>query len=220
MKKLILLCSIAFTFSCTNDNEIKTSETSDVITSATAARPLPPISNATDQMFYDYVTSDIYTEVRQLISFFNENLYVNDSFEDFETEDEMFSWISGNIELTNFQSVSEAKSRWTNIKEKLDIEVNTFLLVYEFIRTSPRDTVLTYINKWETPMVSLGNNYCQDAFRVCSAAAAGKFAGESAISVDPKTGMPDIGKQAAAVLKFVKNATICMNDFKKCARIN
>lgn len=219
MKKIILLCLILFVISCSNDNEIKTSESPVAIKSLKTSTSLPEILNATNQMFYEYVTSDIYIEVRQLVTVFNKNLYKDDNFKEFNNEAEIFSWIDGNIRFTNFKSTKEARSNWLNIKEKLHIEINTFPSIYAFIKTAPRQTVLEYIHKWEISITLFDNNYCQDAFNICSAGAAGKFAGDSAMAVDPKTGMADLSKQAAAVQKFVKNATICMNDYKKCLGI-
>lgn len=103
-------------YSC-NDEETNHLQQEDVKTenSAVVSRPLPPIENAIDTMFYEYVTSPIFIEVRTLLTEFNEDLNYNGHPDDIDTDDELFSWISENLSITGFSSVPEAQARWNHI---------------------------------------------------------------------------------------------------------
>lgn len=109
-----MLCSIAFMVSCSNDSETtNTTENQNVTTMA--SRPLPTVENATDEMFRQYVTSDIFIEVHNLTREFVEDMNYQGSVDDVRGTDQMLSWIAANLSTTNFSSVSEAQSRYNHI---------------------------------------------------------------------------------------------------------
>ncbi|WCM42923.1 hypothetical protein MG290_04360 [Flavobacterium sp. CBA20B-1] len=122
--------------SCSNDAETtNTPENQNVTT--TASRPLPPVENATDEMFRDYVTSDIFIEVHDLTREFVDDMNYEGSVDDIRGTDQMLSWIAANLSTTNFSSVEEAETRYNHILARKRVEISSFAPVYEFIKTAP-----------------------------------------------------------------------------------
>lgn len=75
MKKIIVLCAVAFMFSCSSENETDTQET---IEKLTAARPAPIIENEIDEVFSEYFNSQEYFVAQEAIVLFNSK--VNNSY--------------------------------------------------------------------------------------------------------------------------------------------
>src|SRR5690606_9271809 len=118
MKKILLLCSIAFMFACSNETETNSTQENVNVENptTTAAKPLPVIENATDQMFYDYVTSDIYLEIVNSLKEFQSLGNLPNNI-DFETSTQILTWIESHLDLTDFQSIEDARTRWQQIVE-------------------------------------------------------------------------------------------------------
>lgn len=161
-------------YACSNDNETNTTESSNVEnTTTTASRPLPPVEDATDQMFYDYITSDLYILKQEKISAFNIRLGSGtDLF--FPTRESLLSWIGSHIDLTDFQSVEDAETSWIEVEDLVAQERIEYAEVYGFIENSSIESVVHYLGKW------IGGNYttyasCYEQYRNCTNAAGSAF---------------------------------------------
>lgn len=211
MKKILLLCSIALMFACSNENETLVNETSNV-QSTTASRPLPPVEDATDEMFRDYVTSDIYLEVQGLISDFNNDLNTDI---DFSSTDEMFSWISANLSTTSFTSISEATSRWNNYRSKLLIERSTFAPVYQFIADAPEEIVITKIAIWmgQSPVTSTAKS-CEEKLTACSQTAANNYYHVAKYAILDNDGNNQTMDNARS--KYERDSRLCSDSYTAC----
>jgi|SRR5690606_29586181 len=151
MKKILLLCSIAFMFACSNETETNSTQENVNVENptTTAAKPLPVIENATDQMFYDYVTSDIYLEIVNSLKEFQSLGNLPNNI-DFETSTQILTWIESHLDLTDFQSIEDARTRWQQIVELQQTERSQFSNIYEFIVSEDEAVVVGALDKWVT----------------------------------------------------------------------
>ncbi len=149
MKKILLVCSVAFMLSCSNDAE--TNNTQENLNgenvSSIASRPLPPVEDDIDQMFYEYVTSDIYLQKQEKLSNFNSLLGSGKTLS-FESKAHLFSWIEANIHLTEFENIENAQNAWIEVENLVQQEIENFTNVYDFIEDASNVEVLHYTGKW------------------------------------------------------------------------
>lgn len=198
-------------FACSNENETTVNETSNVQTT-TASRPLPPVQDATDEMFRQYVTSPIYLEVTSLFASFNDDLNTDI---DFSTSDEMLSWISANLSSTNFTSASEASSRWNHIRTKLNAERSAFTPIYEFIADAPEEIVISKIAIWmgQSPLTSTAKS-CEEKLTGCSQTAANTYYHVASYAMSDNDGNNQTMDNARA--KFERDSKRCSDNYTTC----
>ncbi len=212
MKKILLLCSIAFMLSCSNDAETQSTNVENVTT--TTSKSLPPVENDTDQIFYEYVTSDVYLQIVHKLREFQILRKLPQEIE-FQSSIEMFSWIEANIHLTDFESIEDAQNRWTEIVDLQQIEINQFPAVYEFIGNADEAVILPIFNKWLTttltdPPKVVPATPCDKKFDECSNAANFAYFNTSrSFSDDPN-------KMANAKDKQMKDLDKCTNAYVDC----
>ncbi|WP_277632444.1 hypothetical protein [Avrilella dinanensis] len=219
---IFLVSALSFTlWSCSSDENIKasenTEETNQNIMSVTSNSNNPSIENEIDQMFYEYVNSDIYIEVRGLLYDFNDDLNYDGNIEDINTESKLFDWIENNIRTTKFESVSDAQNKWEHLGQKLKVEISTFNLIYQYIVSTPISEVEVVIHKWLIPNSTFSDrDICRERFKACNMEAAGKFAIASLNALNLTTGLADYKKQQAALNTFINNTQTCASNYKKC----
>lgn len=155
MKKILLLCSVAFILSCSSEsieNDTISSKESQSENSTKSVNSVnsetPPIENDIDQMFFNYVNSSIYSETQNAIVDFNTDL--NWLAVEFDSSTEMLSWIGSNIDLTNFGSISNMQSKWSTIVNLKQQERDQFPQIFEFIENTDLNVSSLYLNKWLT----------------------------------------------------------------------
>ncbi len=216
MKKIILLSIITLMYSCSDENNNVSIENQKLENVAT--RPLPPIETETDAMFYSYVTSDIYIEVKQLMMDFNEALNFDGFDEEIDTDEELFDWINNNIDQTNFTSISEAHNRWELIKNRNAEKVSQFNDIYDFILDAPFDEATLMIHKWLVEPVTSGSggDNCDGKFDNCTRRATEGYILRS-------HSMEEYGsteeKQRHSDIMFERDNEKCRNEYKKCLGI-
>lgn len=212
MKKIILLCSVAFMFACSNENGATTQKNLTLENvSTTASRPLPPIEDEIDEMFYNYVTSSIYLEIKELLSNFRLDL-VTDL--EFETPEDMIEWITNNIESTNFSNIEEAQYRWNHLADLAHIEKENFPSIYSYIAEDPEEQVIHKIGIWLGGAVPYAApKTCEDKLNACTAKAASDYYHVAKYAV-----ISDEGGMAHnnAKSKHEEAAKKCSNDYIKC----
>src|SRR5690554_4328098 len=187
-------------YSC-SDEEANHLHQEDVKTenSVVVSKPLPPIENEIDEMFYGYVTSPIFIELRGMIIGFNEDLNYNGHLEDIDTDDELFSWISENLSITGFSSVSEAQARWNHIGVLVDVEYASFPSVYEYYRVTPVSEVSITIDKWFPIDNSISlTATCYDVYKGCRKEASDNFA-QSAVQLSQEYHNEEISEMQKSV---------------------
>lgn len=169
-----MLCSIAFMISCSNDTETTSApQNQENVTTTTAARPLPPIENATDAMFHAYVTSANYELSQSLMDQFVDDLNLTETVH-FSNRGQLLSWIGSNLSSTNFVSVDQADLRWAEIEtvnQNLAIE---FSNVFDFIASGEISSVKYYLGKWLNYYETFGDP-CYPGYRNCTDAADAQF---------------------------------------------
>lgn len=217
MKKLLLVLSATFLFSCSNESNLNNPENIPLENNpVTAARILPPVENPTDAMFHEYVTSAIFTETSQLITDFSNDMNVNFAEVNINTEAEILSWISGNIAQTEFSGVSEAYSRWNHIKERKLIELQQFPHIFEFIKTAPENQAIAIIDKWliEASAGPVILPTCDEKLNKCSKEASAKY--YYSIQYLDMTDMEGAKAESIASAKRENDMKGCRDSYKKC----
>lgn len=173
MKKVLLLFSTVLLFACSNENEENNLENVETENASNlASRPLPPIEDEIDEIFYLHVTSEIFNEVRNLILEFKNDLNYYEDYNDIRNPISLMVWIENNIENTNFLNLEEAQYRWNHISHLKQIEIENFSTVYSYIAEAPIKEVAIRIWKWHTPIITTTNNKCQNNYNDCTKAAA------------------------------------------------
>lgn len=207
-----------FIYSCSNDNDNEYVESNEIENRTTSnTKQYPPIENDIDRLFYEYVTSDIYQEVKQELNQFILDLNYKDSdFNNIDTEEKLFNWIDGNIQLTNFKTKLDAITRWNNIKRLKGIELSSFPEVYEYITINKGDKVVKMIDKWLTKniMVSPGQ-FCNDELKSCTMHAAGIYMDDIdyALSLEQEVRANAI---ASADLSYQWHINMCGLNYQSC----
>ncbi len=168
MKKIVLLCSVVFAFACSNENETLRNGNSVIENSTFTERPLPPIENEIDEMFYQYVTSDIFLEVQELMTAFNNDLNFEGSTDQIDTSAKLFLWITNNLERTNFSSIEDAENRWDHLAVRRGIEMELFPEVYQFFIDSSTEEFTEVISKWLPNQTIPTGSGCEDNFKSCN----------------------------------------------------
>lgn len=198
-------------FACSSENESLVNETSNVQTT-TASRPLPPVQDATDEMFRQYVTSPIYLEVTSLFASFNDDLNTDIVF---NTSDEMLSWVAANLSVTNFTSVSEASSRWNHIRTKLNAERLAFTPIYQFIADAPEEIVISKIAIWmgQSPVTSTAKS-CEEKLTGCSQTAANNYYHVAKYAMSDNDGNNQTMDNARS--KFERDSRLCSDSYQAC----
>lgn len=218
MRKILLLCSVAFMFACSNDSEETTQSNSQIENATTASRPIIPIENATDQMFSDYVNSDIFKEVRQLNSDFYNDLNIGDSTISF-TPTNLFSWIETNLSTTNFTSVQQARTRWNHIISRKNIEVAQFQNVYDFIINAPIGEAVYYLDKWLPDGVgNVSTSNCQTDYKSCKDKANAAYKKNLADAKNDQSGTPTNELYDCADLQHADDIKACTKTYDDCRR--
>jgi|SRR5690554_127908 len=156
-------------FSC-SDEEMINSHQEELITVNLKAdsSPLPPVETEVDSMFYEYVTSDIFIEIKGLISGFNEDLNFDDTPDEIDTSEKLFVWISNNIDKTNFVSVDEAEIRWNNLAVLREYEINLFPNIYIFFENASEEEFVEAIGKWFPNQNITTSNNCEQELKSCN----------------------------------------------------
>ena len=182
MKKVVgLLCGVFLLSACSDENNTETEINNNVESIGTiASKPLPPVETEVDSMFYNYVTSDIFLEVKGLISDFNEDLNYDGEDEEWLWSDEdMFDWITVNLSQTNFADVNEAQVRWSQIKNRVSLKADLFSNIYEFIGNEPEEVSVPVIKKWLVEPITTADDdgkNCANDFDYCTNRVAEQYA--------------------------------------------
>lgn len=218
MKKHLLLFITVFLFSCSDheENSIKNTEKENI--SKKASRYLPPVETAIDTMFFEYVNSDIFIEVNNLILEFNDDLNQGEKITELNTEEELLTWISNNIHLTKFNNVEEAVNRWIHIKDRKNIEFQKFKHVYQYIVSAPQSEVAGSLNKWlvTTPNVTVKGE-CEDLLLNCTLSASYDYMVTTAFAMSLQGGN-NVRKAAITVAdrSFQIRIETCGHTYNNC----
>lgn len=157
-------------YSCSND-EMNNLHQEDVKTenSVVVSKPLPPVENEIDEMFYEYVTSYIFIEVRTLLTDFNEDLNFEGFSDEINTSEKLFIWINNNLSTTNFSSVAEAESRWNYLAVRRGVEMSLFPQIYEFYVSASVEDFVGAVSKWfPNQNITTGNSDCEKDLKACN----------------------------------------------------
>lgn len=217
MKKILLLCSVAFIFACSNENEATTTqENSTIENTTTSSKSKILIENETDEMFYQYVNSDIYIEISQLKSKFYNDLNLDESMTTF-TPNEMFSWINTNLSRTNFKSVEQARNQWNHILSRKSVEIQQFKNIYEFITTSSVGEVVYYLDKW----LPIGGNIiinsdCKKNYDACRNNANADYKQNLADAQNDQSSSTKTELYSCADLQHEKDIAACTRAYNAC----
>lgn len=214
MKKVLLLCSIAFMFSCSTENEINSLENEDIVFEKTATSFLYDEAYA-DSIFEAYFDSEEYRNTEDEIILFNSKVNNSELIRTYNSKAELFNWISANIELTNFESIGEAHLIWNRISNFRAIEETNFHLVYDFMYYAPMDLVHYAFEKWE-PFKIQGDDQrsCLQISEDCRTEARNQYT--STLRLEKQSGNSDSGKVDEARDKYTEAQEECRKDYTNC----
>ncbi|WCM40878.1 hypothetical protein MG290_07790 [Flavobacterium sp. CBA20B-1] len=175
MKKILMLCTIAFTVACSSDSAESVNEltqTNEVTTNQTmsvTSEDEPTIDDDIDQMFYDYVNSqEFFNAENAHISFFSKLNYTG-NYNNIKKVSTLILWVENNLATTNFVTVSEAEAELTSLISLEKIKEDKFSALFNFIKTAPLKDVIFRFNKWIYPnnLVTTNNQKCHDILKNC-----------------------------------------------------
>jgi len=197
-------------YSC-NDEETNHLQQEDVKTenSAVVSKPLPPIKNEIDEMFYEYVTSDIYILSKNLTSDFIIDLNLTEEIF-FQNSPQLFLWIETNLDSTMFVSLEEATNKWNVIVNVNTDLSNQFPEVYEYIANTTIGEVTFYVNKWISNTETSAAP-CQVKYKQCTAKADDNFIQD--VADEKSLGGSDY---SCAIANHKVAMNFCNSDLRKC----
>lgn len=154
MKKILMLCIIAFVVACSSDSADplnETTQTNEVSTKqvmSVTSENEPTIDDEIDQMFFDYVNSQEFFNAENAHNTFFSKLNYTGDYEEIRKPGKLLLWLENNITITNFANISEATGELNNLIHLETIKEDTFNTLFTFIKTAPIEQVVSRFNKW------------------------------------------------------------------------
>jgi|SRR5690554_352054 len=222
---------VSFGFwACSQDEGIETSQTTEDIESnsiKSTSSNKPVIEDEGDRLFSEYVSSVEFATYYNAIEEFNTNLNNRKTISDFESDEEMFTWIGNNISATRFTKVDNAIIDWNEIGS-LSVQLETkFPKVTDFYRTKSKLIVGEKIDKWFVWgmgldfTTTLGS--CADDLIGCRKSASDAYA-ESAHELvalaDEGQDMEVIRKKNIAMSTYQEAIKSCIEQYHNCNGTN
>jgi len=175
MKKILMLCTIAFVVACSSDlsesvNEsTQTNEASTNQVMSVTSEDQPTIDDNIDQLFYDYVNSQEFFNAENAHNAFFSKLNYSGDYEEIRKPGKLLLWLENNITITDFANISEATGELNNLINLETIKEDTFSTLFTFIKTAPIDQVVSRFSKWiyNNNLVTTNNKKCNDTFKNC-----------------------------------------------------
>src|SRR5690554_969464 len=224
MKKVLVFISIVLAVSCSNESELNNNtyrkennlENFNNITSSS----LPPIENEIDQMFYEYVTSIQYVNFQNALQNFYSKTNGTKSHIEFTTPENIFLWITTNLEKTDFVSVGQAVVEWDNLVELKHIELLEFADISQFIIENDLSVVEHYFTKWVLPVRATIEDECQENFDDCNNLADQSFLYDMGYYLSSTTGKDQSAIVSAVNAKYLQQLGYCAEQLLDCLGIN
>ncbi|SEI04472.1 hypothetical protein SAMN02927937_02931 [Paenimyroides aquimaris] len=171
MKKLILCFSLIFAFSCSNSDVQEDVNNNLTETNTLQARTTPAVDDEIDQIFFDFVNSEEYMLSKSLMNDFSTNFLTNVTPSDFNTKEEMLSWIGNNIGQTTFNSVSEAELKWNEIHSWTVVKIANHPEYYDYLKNASLSSKIIYFKKWIVQPIVNNNDDCERELNDCETSA-------------------------------------------------
>lgn len=222
MKKVLIFLSIVFFVSCSNENDtnqIENVQTENMV--VTDSKPLPPIEDAIDEMFYEYVTSIEHIAFESAMQEFHSKLNLTPDAPVLDSQGEIITWITTNLEITDFVSVGQAVAEWDNLVELKHSELNRFTNITDFIVSNELAIVKHYFQKWVLPERTTSNDDdCQEDFDDCNNVADDMYFASLDYYLNNTA-----GKDRSEIISVVSNKYLqalgkCAEDLLDCLGIN
>lgn len=216
MKKIIVLCAVAFMFSCSSENETDTQET---IEKLTAARPAPIIENEIDEVFSEYFNSQEYFVAQEAIVLFNSKVNNSYAIKNSKNKVELFNWINNNISLTQFANIQEANDLWNNKERLQNLKFEKFSSFLQTIKVSDVELLLIAFDKWEPiNLIETSDKTCTQKADECREEARASFISCTKELKDEGAGQDahnfEEDKYVVAQAECKKQYEICINRKK------
>lgn len=169
MKKIaIIFLSTFLMFSCSNDSTENGYEQELNNTTYSKGALFVYDEAYADSIFSNYVQSGIYLNLKVESDNYFSKFHDLSFFENINTGEEVFIWVSGNIDLTDFVNVDEAQAGWNHIGSLRGIALQAFPEIYEFILEAPQELVVESLDKWlGEPRQVTGNDNCDEELKRC-----------------------------------------------------
>lgn len=179
--------------------------------------------------FSEYVSSVEFVAYYNAIEEFDTNLNNRKTISDFESDEEMFTWIGNNISATRFSKVDDAIIDWNQVNS-LQVQLDTkFPKVNEFYKTKTKFVIGEKIDKWFVWGMGLdfttilGN--CADDLRGCRKSASDAYAERAReileeVSDGTRHSTYAFSEKTKAMTAYSNAVKACINEYHNCNGTN
>lgn len=215
MKKILLLCSIAFMFACSDENGINGIDGTSNDTTNLSAKTVSDFDN----LFYQHINSPIYLELNSKINLFTTKMKFTGDRVSIDTKEKMFSWISANLDTTDFTSISEAVSKWEEVENIATIDFQNNIEYYtEVTNNKSRFSELLLLESMKNYTT---NSACKDQLNGCNAGAVDEYAGAMQGAFDAYLDGSMSGNAASNAMSnaraiYMINLSLCADEYRNC----
>lgn len=160
---------------------------------------------------------------------FNINLNNRKTISDFESDEEMFSWIGNNISATRFSKVDDAIIDWNEIGS-LSVQIETkFPKVTDFYRTNTKLVIGEKVDKWFSWGIGLDFTTtlgsCADDLRGCRQSASNAYAERAReileeVSDGTRHSTYAFSEKTKAMTAYSNAVKACINEYHNCNGTN
>ncbi|SEH99211.1 hypothetical protein SAMN02927937_02589 [Paenimyroides aquimaris] len=222
MKKNLMLCSIAFLAACTNEpsegvgvfnnsNEVSTNQLKSVNSDYQ-----PTIDDSIDQLFYDYVNSNLFINTTIAQNELNAKLRFNGDYDDIDTYYKLTTWVASNLDSTEFSDYDEAILEINTVLNLVGQKYEEFPEVFSYIEDAPISQVKVRVEKWLFPEnTTTTTGPCEYTFGTCKDGVSDKYVTTLKELKDSEDGIEKYNGANNAENEYNKGMNKCKDDYKK-----
>jgi len=225
MKKILMLCSIAFILSCSNDSDVKneylnTNESLNVQSKSGSSVETPKVEDDIDQLFYDYINSEDVINTNTIQNEFNEKLNFKGDYNQINTHEKLTNWVRSNIHLTEFSDVESAITEINYVTNLVKTEYTKFSGFYHYIENAPISDIVRRIDKWFPLDVVIGtNSNCDATLKSCTDGVSDTYAKTLKMLKDDDSSNKHVAANNAEAA-YNSGMKKCKDDHKTCRGLN
>ncbi|WP_313090640.1 hypothetical protein [Chryseobacterium flavum] len=220
MRKLILLCSIAFFFSCSNENEYHEQLNSADQITVNKNETGRGIDSDFDNSFYNHENSPTFIEFNTKTKAFVSKMKFNGNIETIKTKDAMLSWISAHLSATDFSSMNEATQQWAQVENLCRINMNTHMVFFEKIPAN-RLRFAELVLYESVKDIITNNTTCKDELNACNSDSVDEYTGAMQGALEDyfsgsASSTTTNNRMANARVIYQINLNLCMDQYENC----